>query len=59
MLFGCLIFIAIIFIVGITTLGLWEVSGGLELLADILIGGTVLFIGVKCINMLGIFLSGF
>lgn len=57
LLLGCIAFVMLMLLLGVTSLGLWEVTDILELMSKSVSMGFILFLGVGCIMILGNFLD--
>ena len=57
LLLGCIAFVMLMLLLGVTSLGLWEVTDILELMSKSVSMGFILFLGVGCIIILGNFLD--
>lgn len=57
LLLGCIAFVMLMLLLGVASLGLWEVTDILELMSKSVSMGFILFLGVGCIIILGNFLD--
>lgn len=57
LMLGCIAFVMLMLLLGSCILGLWKGVDMLELTLDSVIMGSILFLGIKCIMIFGIFLD--